>query len=386
MWQSDNMDKRLSRKTLDTILQAANIDLLTFENIETFFLKETGIDEFKPDGQCQVDPRNGDRIVFNSARASRPHDNIPIEVQDDFLHSGQECVICDGKTTGVLDVTTLSDGYTFTNMNLFPILYPSGDSEKYPSDLGKHFLDPNGMAANGLHFLQWTSNYHDVDWQNMDQADRVIVLKRLAALEQKLLASSSGKMPQITSEIDQIKKHGYVSIIKNYGRLVGGSLAHSHQQIAFGNIMPRRVGDHVRFVQQHGDTFASHLLRVNPVELLIRDYGPAVLLVPYFMRRPYDMFLVLKDTNKSYLHELNETELRAVADGWHDGILAIHRLMVQIDREVAYNVITNNGPGAGLYFEFLPYTQEIGGMEHLGLYSCQGNPSLMAHRIRSIFT
>ena len=56
----------------------------------------------------------------------------------------------------------------------------------------------------------------------------------------------------------------------------------------------------MRFVQQHGETFASHILRVNPGGLLIRDYGPAVLLVPYFMRRPYDMFLVLKDTNKIY--------------------------------------------------------------------------------------
>jgi hypothetical protein len=81
---------------------------------------------------------------------------------------------------------------------------------------------------------------------------------------------------------------------------------------------------------------------------------------------------------------LNETELKAVADGWHDGIFAMLRSMVQIEREVAYNVVTNNGPGAGLYFEFLPYTQEIGGMEHLGLFLCQGNPFLIADRIRSI--
>jgi galactose-1-phosphate uridylyltransferase len=384
MSQSGIMENHISRKTLDTLIQATNIDSLAFEEIENAFLEEKGIDKFKPDGRSQVDPRTGDRIIFNSARASRPHDNIPGEIEEKPVLAEQECVICAGKTTGVLDIADLSEGFTFINKNLFPILYPSGESKEYPADNGNQLLGPSGLEANGLHFLQWTSNYHNADWHNMAQVDRVIVLQRLAALEEKLLSSSAGKMPAVSEGINQNMKHGYVSIIKNYGRLVGGSLAHSHQQIAFSNTMPRRVGDHVRFVQRYSETFTAYLLRVNPAGLLIRDYGPAVLLVPYFMRRPYDMFLVLKDTSKRYVHELDEAELGAVAEGWHDGILIINQVMVQVDRELAYNVITNNGPGAGLYFEFLPYTQETGGMEHLGLYSCQGNPSLMTERIRSI--
>jgi hypothetical protein len=35
-----------------------------------------------------------------------------------------------------------------------------------------------------------------------------------------------------------------------------------------------------------------------------------------------------------------------------------------------------------LYFEFLPYTQEMGGFEHLGLYLCQGNPLQSAQTAR----
>jgi hypothetical protein len=176
--------------------------------------------------------------------------------------------------------------------------------------------------------------------------------------------------------------HGYVSIIKNFGRLVGGSLTHGHQQIAFSNIFPRRTRDNWRYFQDHRETFSSYLLRENPSNFTILDYGPAKLLVPYFMRRPYDMFLVMKDTSKSYLYELNAEELRSVAEGWHDAILAMLLIMPQIGREPAYNVITNNGPGAGLYFEFLPYTQETGGMEHIGLYLCQGNPHDTATQIK----
>lgn len=59
-------------------------------------------------------------------------------------------------------------------------------------------------------------------------------------------------------------------------------------------------------------------------------------------------------------------------------------IMPKIGRETAYTVVANNGPGAGLYFEFLPYTQEIGGCEQLGLFLCQEDPHKAADRLRGI--
>jgi len=52
-------------------------------------------------------------------------------------------------------------------------------------------------------------------------------------------------------------------------------------------------------------------------------------------------------------------------------------------------VVTSNGPGAGLYFDFLPYTQEIGDVEHLGLFVCgrelgQKRPERAAEHLREI--
>jgi galactose-1-phosphate uridylyltransferase len=238
------------------------------------------------------------------------------------------------------------------------------------------------MLAYGFHFLQWTSSQHDRDWHNMPLADRVVVMNRLAALEKKLLTGAAGEMPAAQSWGDRAGRYGFVSIIKNFGRLVGGSLVHGHQQIGFGNVMPRRFRDNWRFEMNRGELFSAYLLHENPAELSIRDYGSVVLLVPYFMRRPFDMMLLLKDAGKRYLHELTEVEITAVANGWHDAIRAIRWVMPEIGRETAYNVTTHNGPGAGLYFEFLPYTQETGGFEHLGLFMCQENPRNVAARIR----
>ena len=202
----------------------------------------------------------------------------------------------------------------------------------------------------------------------MPLEDRVTVLNRLSALEKKMLTG----------------KRRFVSIIKNYGRLVGGSLEHGHQQIGASNIMPNRMRQDKEFVDSFGETFSAYILRVNPKQLTIRDYGNAALITPYFMRRPYDMHLILKDTSKSYIHSLDKEDLETVANGWRDGIRIMLEIMPKIGRETAYNVTTHNGQGAGLYFEFLPYTQEMGGFEHLGLYLCQGNPKTSAENAREI--
>ena len=378
------IEQQLSRTTLQEILQVEDITQLSTVELGQLFKEEEQLSNFKPDGICQIDPRSGERIIYNSARARRPHDNRPAESEmEESSPPEKACVVCQGKTTAVVDVADLSEGFTFINKNLFPILYPAqtpaptdwGDPGEYPSGA-------EGFDASGFHLLQWTSSLHDKDWHNMPQLDRVVVMKRLAALEKMLLSNSTGTSRTGQSSEDESPPTGYVSIIKNYGHLVDGSLLHGHQQIGYSNVMPRRVGDNWRFKQRTGRPFSAYMLERNPAELLIRDYGPAVLLVPYFMRRPFDMMLLIKDVSKSYLHQLTDAQITAVADGWHDALRAIMWLMPSIGRETAYNVITNNGPGAGLYFEFLPYTQEIGGFEQLGLFVCQSNPRSSADQIR----
>jgi galactose-1-phosphate uridylyltransferase len=374
------MSQQIDRAALGRILQAESIETLPFHQLVKLFREEEGIDAYLPDGLCQTDPRNGDRVLFNSSRARRPHDNLPnpfIEAQ-----ASQDCVVCQGRTTGAIDVADLTEGFSFINKNLYPSLYP------WEINRSDHFAD--GVDENpglsllpfGLHFLQWTSSLHDKDWHNMPLGDRVAVMRRLAALEKKLLTDAEVFFRSSKRYESPSGAQAFVLIIKNYGRLVGGSLAHGHQQIALSNVMPRRFGDNWRFEQERGERFSAYLMRENPAKLCIRDYGSAMLLVPYFMRRPYDMMLLVKDAGKRYLYELTEAETMAVSEGWHDALRAIHWIMPEVDRELAYNVITHNGPGAGLYFEFLPYTQETGGFEHLGLLVCQGNPASAATQIR----
>ncbi len=375
------MTKRLEEKKLEQIIQNQSIDDISVEEIFGLFREEEELRNYLPDALCQIDPRDGALILFNSARAKRPHNDNKINLPNGTIE--KSCPVCEGKTTGVVDIARLSEGYTFINKNLFPILYPHDSPE--PQALRQSlYKDSNhhGRVSYGLHFLQWSSSFHDADWQNLPLEDRVIVLNRLAALERKLLNESQGLMPGSSPLNNGQRTYGFVSIIKNYGKLVGGSLKHGHQQIAFSNIMPRRFYNNWRFFKRHGAVFSQYLLNENPGELLIRDYGKAVLMVPYFMRRPYDMILVVKDTSKKHLFQLDVQEQESVAEGIHDAIKVTLHIMPQLGKDTAYNFTVNNGPGAGLYFEFLPYTQEKGGFEHLGLWICQDNPIHVVDRIK----
>ncbi|MCK5634686.1 MAG: hypothetical protein KAI06_06350 [Anaerolineales bacterium] len=360
------MTQQIDRKTIESLIQARDVsDLLLHDLVELF--REEDMIKHIPENMFKIDPRNGVRILYHASRSARPHDTkastTRLKVEEDM------CVICEGKTTGVVDVAELSEGFTFINKNLYPILYPF-----------KNLQPGDNQSAFGLHFLQWTSSIHDKDWHNMAPQDCLVVIRRLAILEGKLISGSSQLFRDRASPPE-----GHAIIVKNYGNRVGASLSHGHQQITFSNVKPRYYQDHVRFEVEHGEPFSAYLLRVIPSELKVKDYGEAILLVPPFMRRPYDMMLALKDTSKKYLHELTNAELRAVAEGWHDAARCIHRVMREMNKEIAFNITTINGPGAGLYFEFLPFTQPMGGFEHLGLYICQETPERAADRLRRLF-
>ncbi|MBN1259164.1 MAG: hypothetical protein JXB35_00645 [Anaerolineae bacterium] len=361
--------QQMTTETLQTLVEAHDITTLTFAELLALFERDAQIAQHRTAGRYAIDPRTEDRILFNPARARRPHDNRPPTHPD---NAPPRCVVCEGHTTGIIDVAPLTEGFTFINKNLFPVLSP------------QHTPAGNRASphAEGLHLLQWTSSIHAADWHTLPLIDRRAVFDRLAALEHYLI--EGGKIHFTPSKHNPTGTPVFVSIIKNYGRLVGGSLAHGHQQIILSTSAPRRIIDNWRFHQRHGETFSSYVRRHTPEPLQIQDYGPVVLVVPYFMRRPGDLFLIVKNTARAYLHALEGAERDAICQGWRDAIRVMRAMLLARGREPAYNVITHNGPGAGLYFEFLPYTQETGGLEHLGLWVCQNTPEQVAEEVRGI--
>jgi galactose-1-phosphate uridylyltransferase len=192
-------------------------------------------------------------------------------------------------------------------------------------------------------------------------------------------------MPPSSQWESQKETSGFVTVIKNYGAPVGGSLEHGHQQIGWNNIMPRSYYNNWCFYNRHDMYFSEYMLRENPLALTVKEYGQARLIVPYFMKRPYNLLLLFHDVGKQYLCELDPEELDCLGDALNEVTRLYQEVMPRIGKELAYNVVFHNGPGAGFYVEFLPYTQETGGFEHLGLWVCQSMPELVAENLKSLW-
>jgi len=370
----------LNYETIQPFIDEHNIENLSYPEMIELFLKESDLAENKPEQKAGWNPLTQEPVFYNASRQHRPVDYNNNGVGNIEKDNESKCVICEGKTTRILDLANLSQGFTFINKNLYPAVWPS---RKKVQNTSSRISGENTRLASGLHLLQWTTSIHDHEWHTIPPEDTCIVMSRLASLEKQLLTTSSGWMPSTISYGDPEGYSGYVSIIKNGGAQVGGSIAHSHQQIIFSNLMPRRIYENWKFFKVAGFPYSEHMQQTNPPELLVREYDTAVLLVPEYMRRPGDMLLLVKNSHKRYLHQLDEQELKDVSRGWSDALLAIHKYMPALNRPVAYNALTLNGPGAGLYFAFLPFTQETGGFEHLGLAVCQVDPFDTARKLRS---
>lgn len=357
----------LERGKLREILQSTSVSYLSMEKLVALFREEDVLTGVLPDRKWVWDPRDNSVTLFNTSRSIRPHDQTD---RVDTINSDY-CPICEGSTTGVIDVAELSEGFTFINKNLYPIVYPFASSGNSDED-----------STFGFHFLQWTSSYHNRDWHNMPLSDRIVVLQRLAALEEKLLYESKTRFTG-NGPCDKTRNAcGFISIIKNYGQSAGCSLTHGHQQIAFSNVMPGRFQNNISFFQREKHPFSTYMLEQNPGDLVLQDYGPAILAVPYFMKRPYDMILLIKETDRQYLCELDSAEIESIAEGLCDAMKLYRNLLPKLGRDVAFNWVLHNGPGAGVYFEFFPHSQEIGGFEKLGLWVCQSSPEVAATDLR----
>jgi galactose-1-phosphate uridylyltransferase len=245
------------------------------------------------------------------------------------------------------------------------------------------YPDPHhlGRYAYGFHLLQWSSSVHEHDWHNMPISDVSIGMRRLAILEAKLLKESNGYMP-----VSDENKHlyGYVSIIKNYGSAAGASLTHGHQQVAFSNIMPQRTYNNQRFYQRHHLTFNQYLLRENPASLTVAEIGSTRIIVPYFMRRPYNL-LVVPHTEAEHLHELSPKALLELEVSIQRTMQVYHGLLESLNRDVSFNMVIHTGPDSQLYVEFFPMVQAMGGFERIGMWICQLTAQKAADQLRALF-
>jgi len=366
-------------KQLNSLPIKPQIEEHSFKAMLDYLVADPNVQGHTSEDLCQLDPRDGSMIVFAEHRSLRrdEHNNTPIKKP-----SLSGCPICEGKLTHVVDYAPLSEGFSFISQNMFPVLYPK-NLRPTESSVESLYPDPGhlGRVAYGFHLLQWTSSIHENDWHNMPFEDVLITMQRLAVLEEKLMKHSGGYMP-MSCEAENI--HGYFSVIKNFGPDAGASLTHGHQQIAFSNIMPQRTYNNWRFYERHQKTFSDYLLYENPKHLTIATEGKAKIIVPYFMRRPFNVIILL-DTQAQHMHQLPALELADLTLAMQKIIKTFHLLLPKLGKEVSFNMAIHTGPDSKAYAEFFPVVQASGGFERIGLWICQLSADHAAVQLKELY-
>ena len=370
------MTKQVTIETLREHLVCDNPLDAPFDELIQHLLEHSKSSQNRPESHYQIDPRDGTISIFSEARAKRVH---TVRSEDaTTVSETNNCPICNGQLTSVCDIQPLSEGASFITDNLYPVVTPHGLTPAIQEQYGSHSFVRGGNIFGG-HFLQWTSTIHENDWHNMPLDDLILTIYQLSKFEAKLLLQSDN-MPKAAGSRDGAR--GYVSIFKNFGAKAGASLSHGHQQILFSNLMSRSSFNNWRFYGRHMENFSDYMLRENPSYLTVKDYGDVILVVPYFMHRPYTMMAFVKQTDLSYLFQLPEQTLHHLTQAMQDAISALRAELSADGKTASFNFTIHTGPGCGLYVELLSRADTFGGLELQGTWVCQALPDQCASRLR----
>jgi galactose-1-phosphate uridylyltransferase len=372
MTDANETGRRLDPEKLAAITRIADIENASYADVEAV-VRESEASGFRPNPEAAQDPRTQTWISYSEARLRRPLSREAAAADADAgwfpAEDGRpqtDCIVCNCRLTPAVDVRELCEGRTFITPNLFPMVYPF----------------PAGRAAGGrgLHLLQWCSTAHDADLHNMCSHDMETIMKRLAVLERFLLHGGAEGFPDTGDG-----HRGFAAVMKNRGFKVGGSVEHGHQQIAHLAVMPRVIALERDYLQREAVSYASSLRKAAGPALTVAEFkGGVTALVSPFMRRPLEAVIVPPDGAGEYLHDLDDDCLIGMAEALRAMTGALSLLMELRKMTFDYNLAFHTGPIGLCYIEILPWTQPLGGFEHLGHFLCQEEPESAAHAYRDV--
>ncbi|GJM21168.1 MAG: hypothetical protein DHS20C15_10830 [Planctomycetota bacterium] len=341
--------RQLARDTLAGNTASTRLDALGFAGLEQLCRRVSGV--HAPHRSARHEARDGFPIVDSETRALRL-----------ALPDGA-CVVCENQTCPAVDQRELPHGdLAWLTPNLYPITFPFDDA-----------ANAANADTRGVHLVHWSSLQHRGGLAGADAATAAALFSQLADVERFLLHEAPAHYPDTGDG-----HRGYVSTIKNRGRRVGGSVEHDHQQILLSALAP---GEPPRARE-----LAQRLRTDTPGELVVQSLdGLASVLVPTFMRRPLHAFVAPATPGVGHLHHMPSEERDACALLVARLCAALDALMTASHGEPAWNLICHTGAGIGPLFELRPFTQPLGGYEHLGLYLCEESPQRSAARLRDAF-
>jgi hypothetical protein len=218
--------------------------------------------------------------------------------------------------------------------------------------------------------VQWSSLHHDGGLIGATAPVAAAIFGQLARAEEWLLHHADAQYPASGDG-----HRGWVGLIKNRGRTVGGSVEHDHQQILLSNLPfaepPATRGLRAALLAQ-----ATPELEVERLDGARHARGALHAPAAARLHRARGRRRRLAAPPAGARARRAGPRRRAP----HARDLFAHG---RLGREPAWNLVCHTGEGCGPILELRPYTQPLGGYEHLGLYICEETPATSAGRLRA---
>lgn len=225
--------------------------------------------------------------------------------------------------------------------------------------------------ATGAHEVVIDSRSHDLDLDELPQADAVLTLE---AIRERVAALAG--------------RHAYVQVFKNRGREAGASLRHPHTQIAALPLVPPRVeAEAARFEAWRAEGCGCRLCRLVEEEtadgsrLILRN-GSFAALAPFASAFPLETRIVPLRHAASFA-EMGRRETSDLAACLGAALSALRRAA----DDPAYNLVLVQGPASGAFFhwhlDLLPVLVRTAGFEWgTGVHINPVSPEDAAERMR----
>ncbi|NPD88562.1 MAG: galactose-1-phosphate uridylyltransferase [Asgard group archaeon] len=258
--------------------------------------------------EIRKNPFTGEVVIFSEIRQDRPD------------RDSSKCPLCSGSE----EVPTFTKPLRISNK--FPALSKDVEYKKYKKDS----------------FYEKTSGYgccELVVYTDMHNSKfiELLVDESMGILEAWM---------QATKQLGSNKNLKYILPFENYGEEVGATLLHPHGQIyAFPFIpdyMKREMKTILEYRKNHNKCMMCDYLATEQEgkDRIIYEDENIVVLIPYFAKYSYDLFIYLK-RHISFLHQCTRSEMVSMLSFFPIAIKALNKLF---EKEVSYSLSLHQGP------------------------------------------
>ncbi|MCB2182848.1 MAG: galactose-1-phosphate uridylyltransferase [Desulfobulbaceae bacterium] len=306
--------------------------------------------------ELRKDPILGRWIIIAKERGKRPTDFIV----EQSSSKGGFCPLCPGneKTTppevlsyGDANHMPNTPGWTLRVVpNKYPALVIEGELDKE----GEGIYDK--MNGIGAHEVIIESPNHDEAFAQLPPLRLIHVLQAFR---------------DRTIDLGRDPRFKYVMVFKNFGKAAGASLEHSHSQLVALPIVPRMVvseidGSLSYYKYKERCIFCDIIrqeLKLEERVVCQNDYFLTI--TPYAPRSPFEMWILPKKHNSSYITQSDES-FQALAAIFSESMRRLNGCIPN----VPYNFVLHAAPLRSeplehyhWHFEIMPKLTQIAGFE-----------------------